>query len=1506
MIKPNIKNMRFVLAKQLLKLKMLFVIVFCIVNYKLQSQTTFLTENFSTSSCAIPTGWSSTGGVSWDYATTDPGRGPGVDNTSGSGCFAQLDDSDGNGARHLLTPSLNLAGYVPTLTFYMFNNDGSVSPILTSLSEFSLMHIDVSTDGGANFTTDVEILGDNIPSENYGAWTLVTVDLTAYASATTVIRFRGVEGSSFNSDLSLDDILLTGVIACDAPTATFTVVPDCNNGQFSIDVNVSALGDATGVDVTDGTTTYQTNAGTGTYTAGPFTAGVNKTIQVNGASYSGCDIASGTLTESCNCSTTPSATVNSSNLNCSSFTYDIEVTVSNFGSGTGAEIYIDNALVQASATLSNLYTFSGYATGSHSIDVRATGPGFVSCETSFATLEICNGSDSWSASAPDILGICSPGDFTTATVGAASGFSPSCDDGGAGGSTGNNYIRDCSASNFDNNTNWVDLWYQVDLPDGTDEMTLTITGLGAQEIVGYVLHTGNPGANASNNVATTTGNFVCSFFDQTVTSHTITGLAAESMAPIYIRVLPINFDDNTGCAGMTAFDFTICASAPQPNDVDDDAIEIDGASSTGNLCSANVEAEPSETGDACAIAQESKDLWYKVTTGASDPSTYLEITIDFADATDEVVASLLTGAFSNAWEECATITSSGTNSSVSHTFTYLLSGGGADYYLRLTAGSGNAVCDFTISAQRTAENNACAHFKNSLPGYDLDNGTETLDMSFASSSGAGSIAGKDLWYAIDHNSNQSINISTSAATPSWDGVAAIYLYEYPSVSGLDCSNLSLYCSKTGLDDTDLENGIDFNLGTSDYLLRIVETTTDPSGDQLNVALTGVTSTTTILANSTCANALDVSSGSQIGNFTKAQMECVPALIMCGASSYSSVVSNAYYGAALWYKFTMPGSVCGGGAPTVSTEVRSLEISVSGLNTSSGIGTKNAYLELYSDCNTQIDCGKTINNSSNVSYSNLTPGATYYLRIVNNTSSSTSTSDFTVDAIISGDPAPCNDYVSDAYGLSVLTDLNTSALTVYSGDGATVSEFNDDVWFKFTAPSANGGIYPAATQNLSFVTVYIESVSGDGFEVELWDDVVGVDGGSDRRTVLDPQDRSVTYAADYEFFQFGHLVPGEEYYLQIDFASAARTSIGKKAGSNEQFKIAVLNPGEDNSSICGTGTAVKPTKITGCEGDCQAIYKFEVDATGNYQIEATGDGVDVDLNVWQADTESGGEQGEGYAYDYDHPCQIDRNSIGTVSSVSIPSNTHGCAAGFTGQRNVYNLTRSEASNRIYYFIEVIDQSAGGDKHGCGGVELCQLEVYALGSSTVLYNGGCPFFTPAPLPVEIISFEGYNLSGNNVLNWTTLTEISNSHYQVESSVDGHTFNSIGRVEGNGFSSEVNTYGLTDYNVSAEQTYYRLVQVDFDGKRTLSEIIVIENSIENKVVIYPNPIESNKQINIVSSFVVDSYIVVDVQGRVIKNESLSSSRFSLSTEGFGRGIYYLKLKGKKGVENFKIVVE
>jgi subtilisin-like proprotein convertase family protein len=96
----------------------------------------------------------------------------------------------------------------------------------------------------------------------------------------------------------------------------------------------------------------------------------------------------------------------------------------------------------------------------------------------------------------------------------------------------------------------------------------------------------------------------------------------------------------------------------------------------------------------------------------------------------------------------------------------------------------------------------------------------------------------------------------------------------------------------------------------------------------------------------------------------------------------------------------------------------------------------------------------------------------------------------------------------------------------------------------------------------------------------------------------------------------------------------------------------------------------------------------------------------------------------------------------------------------------------------------------------------------------------------LPIELVSFEGEIINRTNVLQWQSLTELNNDYYILERSTDGQNWEEITRIQGAGQSTELRDYSYSDVDFEETINYYRLSQVDFDGKRTHLKTISLDN--------------------------------------------------------------------------------
>lgn len=110
--------------------------------------------------------------------------------------------------------------------------------------------------------------------------------------------------------------------------------------------------------------------------------------------------------------------------------------------------------------------------------------------------------------------------------------------------------------------------------------------------------------------------------------------------------------------------------------------------------------------------------------------------------------------------------------------------------------------------------------------------------------------------------------------------------------------------------------------------------------------------------------------------------------------------------------------------------------------------------------------------------------------------------------------------------------------------------------------------------------------------------------------------------------------------------------------------------------------------------------------------------------------------------------------------------------------------------------------------------------------------------AILPVELTAFDVIVKDRNVILNWSTASEKNNDRFEIERSVDGINFETIGSVKGNGTTSIPHVYTFTDLNPGVGQFYYRLKQVDYDDQFEYSQIKFAEITADVSIKVFPNP--------------------------------------------------------------------
>jgi hypothetical protein len=163
----------------------------------------------------------------------------------------------------------------------------------------------------------------------------------------------------------------------------------------------------------------------------------------------------------------------------------------------------------------------------------------------------------------------------------------------------------------------------------------------------------------------------------------------------------------------------------------------------------------------------------------------------------------------------------------------------------------------------------------------------------------------------------------------------------------------------------------------------------------------------------------------------------------------------------------------------------------------------------------------------------------------------------------------------------------------------------------------------------------------------------------------------------------------------------------------------------------------------------------------------------------------------------------------------------------------------------------------------------------------------------LPLNLLSFTGRKLGEKNQLNWKTDNEQNTSHFELQRSSNGRDFMPIGN------STAFNTPGQHNYSFTDNLpldgiNFYRLKQIDLDGKSQLSQVVRISRDKPGaQLRIWPNPATDLLMMEYGGSGTQVMIRVFDSRGALVKNQSSQSTgTLSINVQSLAKGMYWVEL--------------
>ena len=181
------------------------------------------------------------------------------------------------------------------------------------------------------------------------------------------------------------------------------------------------------------------------------------------------------------------------------------------------------------------------------------------------------------------------------------------------------------------------------------------------------------------------------------------------------------------------------------------------------------------------------------------------------------------------------------------------------------------------------------------------------------------------------------------------------------------------------------------------------------------------------------------------------------------------------------------------------------------------------------------------------------------------------------------------------------------------------------------------------------------------------------------------------------------------------------------------------------------------------------------------------------------------------------------------------------------------------------------------------------------------------TSLVLPVELSSLAAHAAAGAVEVLWQTASEQQNAYFAVEKSTDGRLYREIGTVQGQGNSSGPHDYRFVDMAPGPGIQYYRLRQVDFDGRQQYSSVVSVDLAGGmGRFSAFPTLVEDQVTLRLPGEQRAGGLLqVFDQAGRLAKCQSLAPglSEAHLYIGELSPGTYFLRLPSERGPEVFRI---
>ncbi|MCF2491472.1 T9SS type A sorting domain-containing protein [Dyadobacter sp. CY347] len=182
---------------------------------------------------------------------------------------------------------------------------------------------------------------------------------------------------------------------------------------------------------------------------------------------------------------------------------------------------------------------------------------------------------------------------------------------------------------------------------------------------------------------------------------------------------------------------------------------------------------------------------------------------------------------------------------------------------------------------------------------------------------------------------------------------------------------------------------------------------------------------------------------------------------------------------------------------------------------------------------------------------------------------------------------------------------------------------------------------------------------------------------------------------------------------------------------------------------------------------------------------------------------------------------------------------------------------------------------------------------LDNASFYGNAGIYQINWTVLPVTLIKFTASQNEGAVILDWTTSQEENSNHFEIQRSIDGKAWQTLGSVAASGASNDSKHYSFKDIS-PVKSGLYRLKMVDLDDTFAFSSIQTVIVRDSGNLTFFPNPAQNTLNFSN-SKEIIEVKIYNNVGKLMLKTQVPTNGKIDVSA--LSTGSYVVKVTSKNG---------